>query len=262
MIATPVTVERHGHVLLMGFDQPDKRNAFGVDTYMQLAAAYGRLDADPDLRCGVLFGHGDNFTAGLDLPQWAPVLAQGKLVDLPAGSIEPFGLDETRRLRKPLVVAAQGVSFTVAMELMLAGDIRIAARNCRFGQLEVKRGFFPCGGATIRLMQEIGWGNAMRYILTGEEFDAETAYRMGFVQEQTEVGAQLDRAIAIAEHIAAQAPLGVQAALASSRLARTQGDVAALERLFPALLPIVQSEDMQEAVRAFVERRTAVFKGR
>ena len=262
MTSTPVTVERRGHVLLMGFDQPAKRNAFGLETYLQLAAAYGRLDAEPELRCGVLFGHGDHFTAGLDLPEWAPVLAQGKLLDLPQGSIEPFGLDESRRLRKPLVVAAQGVSFTVAVELMLAADIRVAARNCRFGQLEVQRGFFPCGGATVRLMQEIGWGNAMHHILTGAEFDAETAYRQGLVQELAEPGAQLDRAIAIAMHIAAQAPLGVQAALASARLARTQGDAAAIAQLFPALLPVMRSEDAQEAVRAFVERRTAVFKGR
>lgn len=262
MSATPVTVERRGHVLLMGFDQPAKRNAFGVDTYLQLAAAYGTLDADPELRCGVLFGHGENFTAGLDLPQWAPVLAEGKLIDLPPGSIEPFGLEEGKRLRKPLVVAAQGVSFTVAVELMLAADIRIAARDCRFGQLEVQRGFFPCGGATVRLMQEIGWGNAMRHILTGAEFDAETAWREGLVQELTEPGMQLERALAIAAHIAAQAPLGVQAALASARLARTRGDFAALAQLFPALLPVMRSEDMQEAVRAFVERRPAIFKGR
>ena len=111
----------------------------------------------------MLFGHGEHFTAGLDLPQWAPVLAQGRLADLPEGGIEPFGLDESRRCRKPIVVAAQGVSFTVAVELMLAADIRVAASDARFAQLEVLRGFFPCGGATVRLMDEIGWGNAQRY---------------------------------------------------------------------------------------------------
>src|SRR3546814_17009996 len=108
----------------------------------------------PELRFGLVFGHGEHFTAGLDLPQWAPVLARGEWIALPDGCIEPFGLDESKRLRKPMVVAARGVSFTVAVELMLAADIRVAGTDARFGQLEVQRGFFPCGGATVRLAQE------------------------------------------------------------------------------------------------------------
>ena len=87
MTESSLTVERDGHVLLMGFNRPEKRNAFDVDTYRALAAAYGELDRDPDLRVGLLFGHGEHFTAGLDLPQWAPVLAQGRLPDLPEGSL-------------------------------------------------------------------------------------------------------------------------------------------------------------------------------
>lgn len=262
MSEAPLTLERRGHLLLMGFNRPAKRNAFGLDTYLQLAAAYGELDRDPELRCGVLFGHGEHFTAGLDLPQWAPQLAQGKLADLPETSIEPFGLDETRRLRKPLVVAAEGVSFTVGSELMLAADIRVASTSARFGQLEVKRGFYACGGATLRLQQEIGWGNAQRYLLTGDEFSGAEAYRMGLVQELVEPGQALSKALDIAARVAAGAPLGVQASLRSSRIARTEGDVAALARLYPDLAPIMHSEDAKEAVRAFTEKRQAQFKGR
>lgn len=261
MDASKLTVERDGHILLMGFNRVDKRNAFDVDTYRALSAAYGELDRDPDLRVGLLFGHGDHFTAGLDLPQWAPVLAQGRLADLPEGGIEPFGLDETKRLKKPLIIAAQGVSYTVAMELMMAGDIRVASRTARFAQLEVQRGFFPCGGGTVRLMQEIGWGNAMRYLLTGDEFTGEEAYRMGFVQQLTESGEQFDAALKIARTIANAAPLGVQAALASSRLARVHGDKAALEALMPALPAMMQTQDMQEAIAAFKEKRAPVFRG-
>lgn len=257
-----LTLERRGHVLLMGFNRPHKRNAFDVDTYLALAAAYGELDRDPDLRCGLLFGHGEHFTAGLDLPQWAPVLAEGRLATLPDDSIEPFGLDESRRCRKPIVVAAQGVCFTVAMELMLAADVRVAATDARFAQLEVQRGFFPCGGATVRLMDEIGWGNAQRYILTGDEFSGSEAYRMGFVQHLVEPGQQFETALSIAERIASAAPLGVQAALASSRLARREGPRAALEALMPALPALMQTEDMREAVLAFTQRRQAVFTGR
>lgn len=262
MSDAPLTLERRGHLLLMGFNRPAKRNAFGLDTYHQLAEAYGTLDRDPELRCGVLFGHGEHFTAGLDLPQWAPQLAKGSLGELPESSIEPFGLDESRRLRKPMVVAAEGVSFTVGSELMLAADIRVASTTARFGQLEVKRGFYACGGATLRLVQEIGWGNAQRYLLTGDEFSGAEAYRMGFVQELVEPGQALNKALEIAGRVAAAAPLGVQASLRSSRIARTQGDVAALARLYPDLAPIMRSEDAQEAVRAFMEKRQAQFKGR
>ncbi len=254
-------VERRGHVLEMAFTRVAKRNAFGTDTYIALAEAYGELDRDPGLRAGLVYGDGPHFTAGLDLPQWAPVLAQGKMVDLPDGALEPFGLDEARRVRKPVVVAAQGASFTVAMELMLAADVRVAARDARFAQLEVLRGFFPCGGATVRLMRNVGWGHAMKIILGGVEIDGAEAYRIGFVQELVEPGEQVERARAIAERIASMAPLGVQAALASARLAQQQGDAAAIAAMFPALIPVLHSKDAAEALAAFVEKRAPVFVG-
>lgn len=262
MSEAKVTIERQGHLLLMGFNRAAKRNAMDVDTYRELSLAYGLLDRDPELRCGVLFGHGEHFTAGLDLTQWAPVFAQGQWPLLPEGGIEPFGIDESRRCSKPVVVAARGVSYTVAVELMLAADIRIAAPDTRFGQLEVQRGFYPCGGATVRLMQNVGWGNAMKIILGGQEFSGEDAYRMGLVQQLAPAAEVLAAAIAQAETIARQAPLGVQAALRLSRIARTQGDVAGLAAMLPALMPIMQTEDSKEAVRAFGERRAPVFVGR
>ena len=109
---------------------------------------------------------------------------------------------------KPLVCAVQGICFTIGIELMLATDVRVAARDARFGQIEIKRGIYPVGGATIRMPREIGWANAMRWLLTGDEIPAEEAYRIGLVQELVEPGRQLPRALEIAERIAAQAPLG------------------------------------------------------
>ena len=257
-----ILVEPRGPVLCIGFNRPAKYNAFDIPMYQQLAAAYGRLDADPQLRCGLVHASGEHFTAGLELPQWAPVLGAGRFPDLPPGGLEPFGLDPARRLGKPMVMAVQGICFTVAIELMLAADIRIAAADARFGQIEVKRGIYPVGGATLRMVQEFGWGNAQRYLLTGDEFGAAEALRVGLVQEVVPVGQQFDRALALAQSVAKQAPLAVQTSLRSSRLAVEDSSRAAMARLLPDLLALMKTEDVQEGVRSFIERREAQFKGR
>jgi enoyl-CoA hydratase/carnithine racemase len=156
----------------------------------------------------------------------------------------------------------QGICLTAGIELMLATDIRVAASNTRFAQIEIKRGIYPVGGATIRFVREAGWGNAMRYLLTGDEFSAAEALRIGLIQEVVEPGQQLARAEELAQTIADQAPLGVRATLASARLALTAGEEEAIRRLLPDLAPIMQSEDVKEGVQSFIERRKANFKGR
>jgi enoyl-CoA hydratase/carnithine racemase len=257
-----ITVEHDGHVFLIGINRTEKMNAFSVEMYQNLALAYGELQRNPDYRCGVLFAHGNHFTGGLDLPEWAALFAEGRLPELPQNAIDPMGLDGVNRLKKPLVMAVQGICYTIGLELLLASDIRVAAAGTRFSQLEIKRGIYPVGGATVRLMQEIGWGNAMRYLLTADEFSAEDAFRMGLVQEVTDTGRQFDKALHIAQTVAKQAPLGVQATLASARLARTKGDEAAFARLIPDLIPLMKSEDVMEGLQAFIQRREANFKGR
>ena len=166
------------------------------------------------------------------------------------------------RLRKPVVAAVQGICLTIGIELLLATDVRIAARSTRFAQIEIKRGIYPVGGATLRFPREVGWANAMRWLLTGDEFDAAEALRIGLVQEVTPPGEQLARATQLADVIAQQAPLGVYATLASSRHALPETEATAARRLLPDLQPLMQSDDMQEGLRAFVERRPGAFKGR
>jgi enoyl-CoA hydratase/carnithine racemase len=256
-----VTIERRGHVLLIGLDRQAKRNAFDVAMYEELARAYGELERDPNMRCGLLFAHGEHFTAGLDLREVVPRLPEGlDPFRLPEGGVDPFDLVGEPRT-KPLVMAVQGLVFTVGIELLLAADVRVAAANARFAQLEVQRGLYPVGGATIRFVREMGWGNAMRYLLTGDEFTALEASRMGLIQEVVEPGQQLVRAVALADHIAAQAPLGVRAILVSARRALRQGEEAAIASLRSDLVPILQSGDLQEGIRSFVERRPARFTG-
>ncbi|HTZ38974.1 MAG TPA: crotonase/enoyl-CoA hydratase family protein [Syntrophales bacterium] len=257
-----ITAERRGHVLLMGLNRPDKMNAFDVEMFSELAVALGEFDRDRELRCGLLFAHGTHFTAGLELPKWAPYFSEAAFPDLPAGACDPFGLDEERRVGKPMVMAVQGICYTIGLELLLAMDIRVAASDTRFGQIEVRRGIYPVGGATVRLHREIGWGNAMRYLLTADEISGAEALRLGLIQELTEPGRQIERALEIAEKIARQAPLGVQASLKSARQARIEGERAAIARLLPDLVPIMKSEDAAEGIQSFIERREARFKGR
>jgi enoyl-CoA hydratase len=254
-----VTIERRGHVLLMGLDRAAKRNAFDLPMYNALGRAYAELDRDPALRAGVLFAHGDHFTAGLELTQFAPVFASG-VWSAPEGGLDPLGFDGPR-LKKPIVAAVQGICLTIGIELLLATDVRIASATTRFAQIEIKRGIYPVGGATLRFPREVGWGNAMRWLLTGDEFGAQEALRIGLAQEVVEDGEQIERAIALAEVIAAQAPLGVEATLASARLSMAPSDEAA-KRLLPDLAPILASDDAREGIQSFIERRAAKFTGR
>ena len=255
-----VSLERRGHVLLMGLDRVTKRNAFDLAMWDALCRAYAELERDDALRVGVVHAHGDHFTGGVDFAQWGARFASGRweIVD---GGLDPLGLFGTR-VSKPVVCAIQGTCFTIGIELALATDIRVAARTARFAQIEIKRGIYPVGGATLRFPRECGWGNAMRWLLTGDDFDAAEALRIGLVQEVVEPGELLARSLAIADTISQQAPLGVYATLASSRAAIPAAEHGAADKLMPDLQPIMKSEDVQEGLKSFLERRPGKFTGR
>lgn len=256
-----VTVEQDGHVLLIGVNRPEKRNAFDLATIDALGAAYERLGSDPEIRVGVVFGHGDHFSAGLDLAEVGPVVAAQGPAALSGGhAFDPFGVWGPP-VPKPVVMAVSGIAFTLSIELALASDIVIAAEGVRFRQLEIGRGILPFGGATFRAPEKLGWGNAMRFLLTGEEFGAAEALRIGLVQEVVAPGKHVERARALAQLIARQAPLGVQGTLANARIAASQGAAAASEHLRAVLPGVLASADAAEGLRSFLERREAVFRG-
>jgi enoyl-CoA hydratase len=254
-----ITTERRGHLLLMGLNRPEKMNAFDSLMLRGLSEAFAELERDPDCRCGVVFAHGDHFTAGLDLMEVAPKIMQGSLLGGDGSAIDPWAVHGPQR-QKPVVGAFHGRCLTLGIELALALDVRIAAADARFAQIEIKRGIFPFGGATFRLVQTAGWGNAMRWLLTGDEFGAEEALRIGLVQEVVAPGRQLERAVQIAETIAAQAPLGVQATIASARKAQHEAEAA--QALLPEILRLMGTEDAREGLQSFIERRSARFSGR
>ncbi len=229
----------------------------------QLVEALTRLDEEDDLWVGVIFGHGEHFTAGLDLPKWTGSMTEGDNKTKSSNKTERIDIVGLgRACRKPIVTAVKGITFTLGIELSIAGDIVIAADNCRFSQLEPKRGIHATGGATIRMVERCGWGNAMYHLLTSDEFDAQEAYRIGLVQEVVPVGRELDRAIEIAEQIADCAPLAVQETKASSRRFIVEGFEQAVAAMGPTQARLIASEDAKEGVQSFIERRKAQFKGR
>jgi enoyl-CoA hydratase/carnithine racemase len=255
-----ITTERLDHVLAIGIDRPRKLNGFSPKMLVELAEAFTALERDADAWVGVLFAHGAHFTAGLELDKVAPVMRERGSVS-PVGAVDPLSLRPPIRT-KPLVCAVQGICFTLGIELMLAADIVVAADDCRFAQIEVKRGIMPAGGATLRMVERAGWGNAQRYLLTGDEFGAAEALRLGFVQEVVPAGQQKTRALEIARTIAEQAPLAVRASLASSRISVDQGPHAAIREFNAQQARLMATEDAAEGMRSFVERRQGRFSGR
>lgn len=256
-----ILIDSSDHILTITVNRPEKMNALDPESFYLLAQALYRLQHDNNLRVGIIQANGEHFTAGLELEKWAPIFAQGKMPELPAEHLDPYGISG-ELLTKPLIIAAQGICYTSGLELLLNTDIRLATAETRFAQLEVKRGIYPCGGGTVRLPEEIGWTRAQRYLLTGDEFTGQQAYEWGMITELCTADSLQHRARELALHIAAAAPLGVQAALKSSKTARLQGDTAALTHVFDDMPAVMRSEDATEGVKSFMERRAAVFTGR
>lgn len=267
-VTTEVVDDR---ILLMTVDRVEKKNAFTPKISAELAAAYTRLDDDPGLFAGVLTFAGDHTTAGLDLPLFFGGDSDGGgnedgggaragSADGGADPVDPFGL--RRRLRKPLVTAVQGITFTIGIEIALAGDIIVAASDARLCQLEPKRGLAPLGGATIRYVQRAGWGNAMYHLLRADEFDAAEAYRTGLVQEVVAPGEQRDRALELARELLRCAPSALVHTIANARLAVDEGPDAAAAAIPEMSAAVRATDDFREGIASFVERRAARFTGR
>lgn len=256
-MTTKITLEVRDHILLIGLNRPEKLNAADEEMLHCLALAYGQLDADPNLWVGLVFAHGDHFTAGLDLMDVGPKLAAGKLSMVPEGGLDPWGMS-TRQVSKPVVMATRGTCFTLGVELALASEIVVAASDSKFAQLEVARAILPFGGGTIRFPRAAGHANAMRYLLTGDSFGADEALRMNLVTEVVAPGQEFERALELASAIAAQAPLAVQATLASSRAADVEAEK---QEVFRRLGKLMQTKDVQRGLEAFMTKQPAKFEG-
>lgn len=256
--AGTIRTQADGHVLRIEVDNVAKRNAFTPDMMEKLSDALTAFDADDGLWVAVLCFAGEHTTAGLDMPKFFGPTRERR--DSPAGNIDPFALK--RRTLKPVVAAIQGLCLTVGIEMMLAADIVVAADTARFCQMESKRGIAPLGGAHFRFLTRTGWGNAMYHLMLCDEFDAQRALQIGLVQEVVPAGQQVERAMALAQRIAANAPIGLRAMKEAALRYIQPGEAPAIAAIPTIHARVMGTEDAREGIRSFVERREARFTGR
>jgi len=254
-------VERRGQVVLIGINRPDVFNRFDSDTTHALAEAFTGYEHDDSLRCAILFGHGDNFSRGVDVDAHKAAIGKAPAADA-EDLVSYTGTNAKKRMTKPMIVVTHGDTWNAAHELHLAADIRICAADVRFGQDENTHGRFPGGGSTVRFPREVGWGNAMRYMLTGDHWGAQEAYRMGEVQEIAPTrDAGIEAAVRIANKVAACGPLGIKATLASAHLAIDSGEPEAFSQMGKAYNALYATRDFQEGRDAEAQNRPPVYIG-
>jgi enoyl-CoA hydratase len=256
-----LTVERRDDIVLVGLNRPSIQNRIDPPTRLQLAAAFYDFEHDPSLRALVLFGRGEHFSRGIDVDAAQAGIISGQRPASTRPTLDPLGNSQPHR-SKPVVIVVHGDTWNLGHEIYLACDVRIAAANTRFGQDENTHGRFPGGGATVRFVREAGWGNAMRYMLTGDHWSAEESYRMGITQQIAATPeAALEAGIAIARRIAACAPLSIKATLISAHQYVDPMEADALSKLGAQYAALYRT-DFLEGRRAEAEGRPPKYQGK
>jgi enoyl-CoA hydratase len=257
-------VQREGHVVTLIMNRPEARNAFGAEMLVRLADAWDLIDGDDDVRVAILTGAGGHFCAGSDLK----AMANGYKDDEWAARFkkEPElhwkSLLRHYRLKKPLIAAVEGTAIAGGTEILQATDVRVAGQSARFGVSEARWGLFPLGGSTVRLRRQIPYTQAMEILLTGKHVTADEALRIGLIGRVVPDGQALVEARRIAEQIAANGPLAVQAIKRSVQETEGLSEEEALAKELEIGQPIFRTEDAREGPRAFGEKRKPEFKGR
>jgi enoyl-CoA hydratase len=252
---TPLLTERREPVLVMTLNRPEVRNAIDRSLAQAIAAALEELDADPELRVGVLTGAGRGFCAGMDLKRFA------ESGDRPWVTDRGFAGIARRASRKPLIAALEGFAVAGGLEVALACDLIVAARGTKLGIPEVKRGLVAAGGALRRLPRLLPAPLAMELALTGELISAERAFELGAINRLTAPGEARAAALELAEQIGANAPLAL---IASKQVLQEQwswSDGEFWERQQAIVEPVATSADAREGARSFTEKREPIWKG-
>jgi enoyl-CoA hydratase len=255
-------VERRGHVLVVTMNRPESKNALSPEMTEIMRQAWDQVDGDAEIRVCVLTGAGGAFCAGADLK----AMTQSH----PGESFEGGGLDLTRidallkgrRLSKPLIAAVEGPAIAGGTEILQATDIRVAGESARFGVSEARWGLFPLGGSAVRLPRQIPYTLAADVLLTGRHLTAREALEMGLVGRVVPDGQALDTALGIAEQVAANGPLAVQAILRTIRDTEGMPENDAFKIEAEIGMRVFMSEDAREGPQAFAQKRRPDFSGR
>lgn len=259
-------VEKHGKTLIVTLNRPEAKNAFSPEMLLGMYKAWRLLDEDDDLMCAILTANGDTFCAGMDLKAGAEGhRSTDEFMALMATvpNIHWQALLRDNRPNKPLILAVEGYALAGGTEILAGTDIRVAAQDATFGVTEVARGLYPMAGSSVRLPRQIPYALAAEILLLGRHISAQEALDWGLVNRLTPKGGALAEAKKIARQIEATGPLALKAIMRSLR--ELQADIAEDQAMLKSdelAGPVFASADAKEGMRAFKEKRKAVFTGK
>lgn len=258
--------ERRGPVAVITLNRPAAMNALDYEANQTLIACLRDFEADPEARVAVLTGAGDRaFCSGADMKTYTIQYATRPAPYFRQHFVDGYGFGGiTRGLKvtKPVIAAINGYAIGGGFELSLAADIRWCSPNARFGIQDVRWGMHPCDGGLIRLPKIVGLGNAMEIVLSGEQFDADHAFRIGLINRIVPQERLLDEAVAYAGKLATRAPLAQRYVKDVAQRAPGLSLEEAIRLELRSFADLAHTEDLVEGVTSFKERRPARFAGR
>src|SRR5437868_10565995 len=254
-----VLIEKRGRVAILTINRPDKLNALNIPTRNEILAALDQLEQDDEVRVVVITGAGEKaFIAGADINEFAGMTAVGQRAVMKGRR----AFDAVEDFPKPVIAMINGFALGGGCELALACDIRVASTKAKLRQPELMLGIIPGGGGTQRLTRLIGEGKAMELILTGDMITAEEAERLGLVNYVYAPDELEAKTMELAGKIADMSPVALMMAKQAVKNAARMSIRAGLESETELFALCFSSEDKDEGVRAFIEKRKADFKGR
>jgi enoyl-CoA hydratase len=258
-----LVVEREGPTVIVTMNRPDARNALSPAMLVGMVDAWREIDEDDDVRCAILTGAGGTFCAGADLKAMHGPQGEAYRDRMQADpDLHWKALLRHYHLKKPLIAAVEGYAVAGGTEILQATDIRVAGESATLGIFEARRGLFPLGGSTVRLVRQIPYAVAMEMLLTGRPMSAQEALRVGLIGRVVPDGRALEEAKSIAAQIAENGPLAVEAIKRSVRETECLPEDEALQVELGIGWPIFSTEDAKEGPKAFAEKRKPVFRRR